>query len=68
MSLREEVERFLAHYRPLRRAARAPAVVHATCNAYLKALRSGSRRRSCVDLRRELRVLRVVAAEALTRP
>jgi hypothetical protein len=64
-TLREEVERFVAAYRSTRRVARAPSVVHASCNSYLTALRSGSRRRSCGDLRRELRVLRVVAAEAL---
>lgn len=43
-----------------------PARVHDICNAYLRALRSGSRRRSYARLRAQMRDLRAKAAKRLS--
>lgn len=44
---------------------RSPGAVHATCNAYLSSLRSGSRRRTYGGLRGAIRALRARAADAM---
>lgn len=47
-------------------ASVSPAYVHDSCNFYIKALRSGNRRRSHGMLRTRLRVLRAAAAGFIT--
>jgi len=65
LTVAQRASAFLQEGRRDVRKGRSPGRVHAICNAYLKSLRSGSRRHSYSGLRGSLRALRASAAEKM---